>query len=196
MQKARVVWHGIAGPALLVLACLALLGCATARDTESLVALEQNNKGVVFLSVHFPDQSCWPTNFVMAVDAGDHFKGVLIAKPGTPIKLDAGEYHLVSVRCFGGVVRGRQVYKKLEKQEMGLFNSPFYESYAKIKVLEGQVVSAGVVGFHMKFDSVYRVEVRDYSSSDKEALLKEYPNLFSKASVHLMDAKLRKPGQS
>ncbi|MEM8744037.1 MAG: hypothetical protein AAGF14_05305 [Pseudomonadota bacterium] len=77
-----------------------------------------------------------------------------------------------------------------------LKNAQFSESYATFSIKPGEILSVGVLGLYTKENTVYKVEVRDFSAQDKAALAKEFPNQFPQAKTRLMNAKLRKPGQS
>lgn len=190
-----------------LIACAAMLGCATSggnansiqvrKEIIDVADLSKSGHGVVFLAAHFPNEKCSISDMKIAKDNRDSYK--VITTPfhaNRPNKLLAGEYHIVGVQCLSFDGRSAGKYKRLEDRKIGLSTVKHVQSYAKFNLRKGDIIRAGVLGLYTRKNKIYKVEVRDYSSTDKTKLSKEFPNLFPKSKKKLMHAKLRKPSDS
>lgn len=175
--------------------CATLPGCINASDSDTPVTLREKGKSVGFFSFYFSGDSCRADRFTLAFDNGEYFETKLdFNAVSTPVRLDPGDYHVVSVTCVS-VIKTRIHAKTLQKLKKRT-NRKYLQSYAKFRIGPGEIASFGVLGLHVRDNTIYRLEVRDFSSTDKAVLRRKYPNLYPKATLRLMNAKLRSPGSS
>jgi len=175
---------------LALLMCATLPGCINASDSDTLATLQDRGKSVGFFSFYFAGDSCSASRFILAFDNGKYFEAKFsFNEVGTPVRIAPGDYHVVSVTC-ASVVNARLHYKTLAKHTKGI-NTKYLQSYATFSVRPGEIASFGVLGLHVRDNTVYRLETRDFSAAEKARMRRKYPNLYPKAKLRLMQAKLR-----